>query len=182
VRTAFWDLETTALRASFGQLLCGVIGEFDPVRPLEPKLTVFQLHKYRTPKERCDDSGLALDLAAELDQYDLVIGFNSIMFDKKFLDTRLAKYGYPGSHIARHKDLLYVLRYKFSLQSNSLKNAAKFFFGSTLKTDLSWDTWRLAHAGDRESYEMVIDHCKWDVLELARIWDRVKSVAGDLRA
>ena len=181
MRTAFWDLETTALRASFGQLLCGVIGEYDPKHPTEPAITKFELHNFKTPKGRCDDSGLAVDISDALIQYDLVIGYNSIMFDKRFLDTRLARHGHPGSMIARHKDLLYVMRSKFSLQSNSLRTVARFFFGDTLKTELSWDLWRLAHAGDPEAYAEVVKHCIMDVIELSRVWDRVKLVAGDLR-
>lgn len=134
-----------------------------------------------TPKNRCDDRGLAIRLKEYLEQFDLAVGYYSKRFDEVFLNTRLAKYGLPAMRLQRHKDIYFVMKTHFSLQSNSLKNVAIFLFGKTLKTDLSLDLWRLAHAGDPEAYEAVVEHCVFDVKELARVWDRVKSVAGDLK-
>lgn len=181
MRIGYWDLETTALRADFGQLLCGVIGEHNSTNPLEPELSTYVLRDFKSPRGRCDDSQLAIDIKEHLEQFDLVIGYNSIKFDKNFLNTRLAFHGYGAVNIKRHKDLLYVMRYKFCLSSNSLKNACKFLFGNSQKTEMSMVRWREAHAGVRDAYDEVIYHCKQDVVELARMWDRVKDEAGVLK-
>lgn len=181
MRTVFWDLETTALKASFGQILCGVGGEYNPINPTEPVLTEFRLADFSTPKGRCDDKSLAVEIGRYLEQFDLVVGYYSKRFDEPFLNTRLAKHNLPAVKLQRHKDIYFVMKTHFSLQSNSLENVSIFLFGKTLKTKLSWDLWRLAHAGDAEAYEAVVEHCRYDVKELARVWDRVKSVAGDLK-
>lgn len=181
MRIAFWDLETTALDADFGQLLCGVIGEFESSHPLEPRLDVFTLDNFDTVDGRCDDSKLAVVLRDELEQYDLVIGYNSVRFDAPFLNTRLIDCGERGTMFRRHKDLLYTMRHKFRLGSNSLANVTRFLFGQTNKTTMSKKTWRRAHAGDRKAYDEVIYHCEQDVNELARVWMKVKDVAGVLR-
>lgn len=180
MQVGFFDLETTALDADFGQLLCGVIGEYDPQSPEEPGLIKYELDDFDTPEGRCDDKGLAVTLREELSRYDLIVSYNGSRFDIPFLNTRLAAEGERGLSAKRHKDLLYVMRYKFRLQSNSLKNVGNFFFGHTVKTDMDKRTWRAAHAGSRTAYNEVIDHCRMDVIELARVWHRVKDVAGPL--
>lgn len=180
MQVGFFDLETTALDADFGQLLCGVIGEYDPKRPDDPLLYNIVLPDFETPEGRCDDSKLAIVLRDLLSTYDLIVSYNGSRFDIPFLNTRLAAAGERGLTAKRHKDLLYVMRYKFRLQSNSLKNVGNFFFGHTVKTDMDKRTWRAAHAGSRAAYDEVIDHCRKDVVELARVWHRVKDVAGTL--
>lgn len=181
MRIAFWDLETTALDADFGQLLCGVIGEYRTEAPCEPNLLVYELEDFKSPAGRCNDRDLAVRIRDRLEEYDLVIGYNSVRFDRPFLDTRLTAYKERGVRIQRHKDLLYTMRGKFRLGSNSLKNVGKFLFGDTIKTEMSKTCWRQAHAGLRASYDEVIYHCQQDVIELARVWDEIKSVAGVLK-
>lgn len=181
MRIGFWDLETTALDADFGQLLCGVIGEYVSTDPLTPMVHPFELDDFKSPEGRCDDRGLATRIRDYIESFDLLVGYNSILFDKRFLNTRLAAYGERGCRFPRHKDLLYVMRSAFRLNSNSLANASIFLFGRTLKTAMDKRRWRQAHAGLRAAYNEVIEHCVYDVLEVARMWDRVKDVSGILK-
>jgi uncharacterized protein YprB with RNaseH-like and TPR domain len=177
----FFDLETTSLDADFGQLLCGVVGEYNSGYPLQPLLKTFRLTNVSTPEGRCNDHELAVAIRDELEQYDLVISYNGVRFDIPFLDTRLIDWNERGVRLIRHKDLLYTMRTKFRLQSNSLKNVTKFLFGETQKTEMSKRRWREAHAGNPAAYEEVIVHCHYDVLELARVWEAIKTVSGVLR-
>ena len=147
--------------------------------PQAPRLKTFELADFKV--ERWDDLSLAIALRDELEQYDLAISYNGARFDVPFLNTRLAEYGEQGLVLLRHKDLLYTMRGKFRLGSNRLARVTQFFFGQTQKTAIDPKTWRRAICGRRKDYDYIIDHCKLDVIELARVWDRVRTVAGALR-
>ena len=178
-RVAYFDIESTGLDAEYGQLLCGVIGEHLTENPTEPRLHTFELEDFSG--RRWEDLSLAVALRDELEKYDLAISYNGANFDVPFINTRLAEAGERGMVLRRHKDLLYTCRGKLRLGSNRLARVTQFLFGETQKTSITPGVWRRAICGRRKDYEYIIKHCQLDVIELAKVWDRLKTVAGDLR-
>jgi uncharacterized protein YprB with RNaseH-like and TPR domain len=179
VKIGFFDFETTNLDARFGQLLCGVVGENNSADPYCPILHTFVLNDYEG--ERWNDKSLAQELRVELERYDLLFSYNGARFDVPFLNTRLKRHRLRGARIARHKDLLYTMRGKFRMGSNRLEVVEEFVLGSTNKTRLNPETWRMAIMGHEDSYQYVIDHCQADVQVLARLTNEIIDVAGVLR-
>lgn len=179
MRIGFADFETTALDARFGQLLCGVVGAHNSADPEEPILRTYTLADYED--ERWDDQALAKGLRDELERFDLIVTYNGARFDIPFLNTRLKRHRLRGVRVARHKDLLYVMRGRFRLNSNRLEVVEEFVLGQRAKTRLDPEVWRKAIMGHEESYAYVVDHCQQDVAVLARLWNEISDVAGVLK-
>lgn len=197
MRIGFWDLETSNLKADFGQLLCGVVGEYSTEWPDDPILHTLELPNFDW--ERWNDHELAVMIRDKLETYDLIISYNGRRFDEPFLNTRLAEVGERPVQITRHKDLLYVMRSRFRLHSNRLEVVERQFapayeydkrpkrqipkhaLKATGKTRLEPVTWRKALCGDDEAYQYIVEHCQRDVVGLCRVWNKVRPVLGVLK-
>jgi len=87
-----------------------------------------------------DDSKLAIAIRDELEKYDLIIGHNSKLFDRKFLNARLIKAGERSLKPIWHIDTMWVVRTHFRM-SSKLDNVQKMLGLSDEKTVIDWDVW-----------------------------------------
>lgn len=127
-----------------------------------------------TPKFRArrliDDGKLVRAIRDELEQYDLIVGWNSKMFDLPFINARLSKSGERPVRPHFHLDLMYYAGgTSMRIGSRKLINVQKYFGLGEEKTDITWEQWQEAGAGSKDAMDVVVEHCEQDVkvLELA---------------
>lgn|SRR5574338_12444 len=166
----FFDLETTALTAIMGRMLCASFadgwGSISTIR-------IDQTDR----NNQLDDRDLAVKTRDQLESFDIICGWNSKFFDIPFLNARLLRWEErPLRKDLKHIDLMYYARPPFArLGSSKLVNVQKFTHIEDSKTDVDWDTWQLAGLGDKDALNYVIEHCERDVMVLRGTFQRLKS-------
>lgn len=172
----FYDLESTDLAASFGRILCASFATLD-----EDPYTFRGDRKPYVGKTKIDDSRLVKAVRDELEGADMIVGWNSKLFDGPMINARLAKAGerplmLGEKHGVRHLDLMwYSGGQSMRIGSKRLDNVQKFFGSDHAKTPLDPETWALAATGDRPSMDGVVEHCESDVLVLRDLWPHLAS-------
>ena len=174
-----FDIETTNLSGLMGRVLCASFLPIVPGHKSKP-YTLRLDEKPWASKSRIDDGRLATGVRDELEKYNLIVGWNSKLFDAAFINARLAKAGERPLHPQFHLDLMYYAGgVSMRIGSRKLLNVQKFFNLSESKTEISWDNWNLAAGGDKASLDEVVEHCEADVKVLAEVyWHLLPSVAN----
>ena len=132
-------------------------------------------------KSPIDDSKLCAAIRDELEDYNLIVGWNSKLFDAAFLNARLAKVGERHLRPQFHLDLMYYMRgSSMRVGSSKLDSAQKFFKLSTTKTEIEWDHWAMTATGDAVSLDEVVQHCEADVKVLAEASWRLLPLVSNL--
>lgn len=172
-RMAFFDIESTNLGAIMGRMLVWSIADS------WGNITTARITDF--PQDSIiHDEGLAVALRDELERYDIIVGWNSKLFDVSFLNARLLRWGQrPLRQDLMHSDPMYKARqggYSARIGSSKLDNVAKFFRTDDQKTPLDWDTWNLAAAGDSEAMDKIVEHCEADVLVLRSVFGHLKPL------
>lgn len=179
-RIAFFDIETTDLNAMMGRILCWSIADNWG--------TITHKTIYDFPQASItDDRGVIQALRDELDKYDIIIGWNSKMFDISFLNARLVRWGKKPLLGKMHIDPMWRARagsYGLRIGSSKLVNVSKFVDrgASVEKTDVDWDTWALAQSGDRKAMEYLVEHCDKDVLVTRSVFNHLKPMVRSISA
>jgi uncharacterized protein YprB with RNaseH-like and TPR domain len=131
-----------------------------------------------TRRNQIDDRELAVTLRDYIeDNGDILVGWNSKLFDVAFLNSRLLKWGErPLRKDLKHIDLMYYAGGQFNrIGSRKLINVQKFSPDVDVsKTDVDWDTWALAGAGSKEALDYVVEHCEADILVLRKVFQQLK--------
>jgi uncharacterized protein YprB with RNaseH-like and TPR domain len=175
MRVVGWDLETTGLGANFGRILCCSFKVIQADQ--EGKVYTFRGddRKYRG-KDIVDDGPLALAIREELHKYDILVGHNSLLFDRKFLNARLLKAGHTSLLPRWHLDTMWVVRAHFRM-SSKLDNVQKMLGLPDEKSPITWDNWARAGAWVKSGMEEVAKHCEQDVKVLEEAyWKLLHSV------
>lgn len=176
---AYWDLETTY--SSQPRLLSGALADgFGNV-------TLFHLKDRETTVEtvNClgcglthtitrigclgdkwiDDSVMATKLRDVLDGYQILVGWNSVLFDEPVLNGRLMIHLERTLDPLTHKDLMYEFSgRKARLGRRSLENISTVFGSPHRKTPLNPRIWDEADHGDEAKYDLILEHNIADVL------------------
>jgi uncharacterized protein YprB with RNaseH-like and TPR domain len=170
MRVTFWDIESTDLTAGFGRLLCCSFFDLG-----SDAVETFRIDRrpWKT-KSIIDDSKLASAIRDRLHSADIVVGWNSKMFDAKFVQARLAKHGLAPLRLTKDHGTMHIDAMWSStamrIGSKRLDNISRFFDSPNRKTALDPDIWAAAATGDRESLDSVVEHCEADVRVLADLW------------
>lgn len=171
-RTVGFDLECTSLSGMIGRVLCCSFVEIGEDLEADRVWTIRGDDKPYRRKDLADDSRLAVAIRDTLETADIIVGHNSKLFDRKFLNARLAKAGERGLAPMWHIDTMWIVRTHMRT-SSKLDNLTKFL-GLPLKTDITWDDWARAVGGDRTSMDEVVTHCEADVRALAEAARKLK--------
>ncbi len=168
MRVVGFDLECSSLSGMIGRLLCCGFKEIvNPDLPIKTKPYVFRGDdpKYKNTKDLADDSKLAVAVRDELEKFDIIVGHNSKLFDRKFLNARLAKAGERGLVSQWHIDTMWIVRSHLRA-SSKLDNVQKFLGLEDEKTPITWDDWQRAVGGDKRAFDVIVKHNTQDVLVL----------------
>jgi uncharacterized protein YprB with RNaseH-like and TPR domain len=177
IPSVVFDIETTDLKGLMGRILCcsfldGTTGEVTTYRADE---------KPWKGKSKIDDSSLAVAIRERLENYKLIIGHNSKLFDVPFINARLAKAGERPIHVGWHLDTRWYLNSaSMRIGSAKLENAQKFFELGEAKTPISWEQWQLAATFDKPAMDEVVVHCEQDVKVLAELIPHVLPYVASL--
>jgi uncharacterized protein YprB with RNaseH-like and TPR domain len=171
LNVVFFDLESTALNGNWGRILCGSFAG------LEGDVTT--LRKDVAPlrgRTKIDDAKLAVALRKKVEEADIVVGWNSILFDIPLLNARLRVAGERPVNIGEkygrlHLDLMYYAGgQSMRIGGRSLDHVSNFFNVESSKTKLDGEAWQLAAAGDTEAMDAIVEHCEKDVEVLRQVF------------
>lgn len=153
----YWDIECTyssqprLLTCSFADVVGNV--------------KTFDLETHPGPGGWLDDSRLAMAIRDELEQYTILAGWNSKLFDIPVVNGRLAYHGLRPVRPQMHIDLMYYATGGFQrIGRKSLESVSKFYNVANSKTPLSPHLWDLADHGDMAAYQLIREHNIADVL------------------
>lgn len=165
---AYFDIETTF--SNWRRMLCGSIADsLGNVTTLS--------HDTHPGKNWQDDSALVKAYCEELDKYDVIVGWNSKLFDVPVLNSRMLYHGFRPYNPKMHLDLMYkATGSSIAIGRKSLDNVSKYFGVENKKTPLDPRTWDDADHGDRAAYEKIIEHCEADVLVLRDVYAKLKPM------
>src|SRR5688572_6481548 len=136
--------------------------------------------KYRNGKDLADDSRLAIAVRDELEKYDIIVGHNSKLFDRKFLNARLMRYGERPLKSMWHLDTMWIIR-THAAMSSKLDNVQKHMGLPDEKTPITWDDWQRGAGFDRAAMDQIVQHCEQDVIVLAQAYWRLLPFVRDIR-
>lgn len=168
MRIGVWDLETTGFNANFGHLLAGSVM---PLWGKKKDIVTFRIDQfpgYR--KAMWDDTRIVTEMVKALNEYDVLVGHNSVDFDTKFINTRALDNRTPWvkpdmKHVDSKRACKKFLRFGY----RSLDNLSILLETKDKKTPLIAKQWRKAIGGDTASLDMIVKHNVQDVLTLAEI-------------
>lgn len=184
MRVAAFDLETTDLKALMGRILCCSFAEIR----YGHKPRVWTFRSDRAPwqdKDPISDKKLVCAIRDELEKYDVIVGWNSKLFDLPFLQARLLANGETRRVSPHwHLDLMWNAGGSSNrIGSRKLVNVQKFLQLPESKTDIDWATWQRAANGDGKAMNKIIHHCQQDVKVLEQAyWKLLPSVTRLERA
>lgn len=181
MRIVAFDCETTDLKALMGRILCC---SFYPIVGSEKVGgDVYTLRgdaKKLKDRDIINDHKLVCAIRDELEKYNVIVGWNSKLFDLPMINARLAKYGERLCHPQMHLDLMYYAGgCSLRIGSKKLVNVQKYFQLGEEKSEIAWEQWQRAAALDKAAMDEVVDHCERDVKVLNEAyWKMIGSVAN----
>jgi uncharacterized protein YprB with RNaseH-like and TPR domain len=129
-----------------------------------------------------DDRELVRAYVDALNEYDILLSWNGILFDIPVLNARLAFWGAQDGKGPRrvnpnmHIDLMYYATGRFNrLGRKSLQNVSEYFAVGSEKTPLRIRTWNGAMQGKPEDYAKIVEHCDRDVQVLRDVFPVLKQ-------
>jgi len=172
-RIGFLDIETSNLNANFGVILCWSI------KPLGKRVIsdVLSPRDFRNGKEFYIDKRIVKTLIQEMSNYDRLVTHYGSKFDIPMIRTRALICGveFPPYGSIIHNDTYYMAKGRLKLNSYRLDVVAQSLFGKSDKTHLSGNIWVAAGRGNRKALKYILEHNKIDVMELEKIWMKLKD-------
>lgn len=167
-----WDIESTHLKADWATILCIGWKWYGA-----PEVQVPSLMDYKGwNKDVTDDSKLLKDFHDVLMEADMLVTYFGKGFDIKMVQSKFLEYGLPVLPNIPHVDLFFTVKSGMTLTRKSLDNVSRYLNLENEKSYVSGKIWKKAMAGDRESINYVIEHCKADVLVLEELYTKLRPL------
>jgi uncharacterized protein YprB with RNaseH-like and TPR domain len=173
-KVLFFDIESTALNATFGTILCigyKFLGDDEVFVP-----TILDGKKRGN---MLDDKKLVERFAKVYNHSDYSVGHYSSRFDLPMIRTKLLKWGLPPLQPKPHIDTWWIARRELKLHSNRLAVLQDFLGCPTSKTPLKPDDWIQAAHGSKPALDYIVDHCRADVLVLEEVFLKLRPLAKE---
>jgi uncharacterized protein YprB with RNaseH-like and TPR domain len=168
IKSGYFDIESTY--SSWRRVLCGSIVDE------HGNLETYTLDTH-PGKDWLDDSVLVEAYARRLEEFDVLYSWNGKLFDVPVLNSRLLKFGLKPVEAQMHVDLMYkATGSALAIGRKSLENVSKYFQVNNKKTPLDVRIWEAADHGDKEAYDLIIEHCEADVRVLRDVFGKLKSL------
>ena len=170
MRTFVWDIECTNLRSDIGTLIVVVFGELNG----DGEIKKYYVNDIVSSK---GEKNLAKWTLKMVESCDILIGHNSVSFDKNFVNGVLVRLGLPKMPKRIHLDTMFAARYglKGLYQSVSLENLCDILNVGIKKDKPSKHDWRKANILDVKSIRRLIFRCKEDVRATNGLWLKLKE-------
>lgn len=181
-RILLWDLETAHIEAKVWSLFKPMINHSDIINDWFILCGAYKfLGEKRVHVAKCtkqellnrDDKRIVKQLAAAVEEADLIIAHNGDAFDIKKLKARILKHNLkPISH-KKSIDTLKVARKEFKLTSNRL-DAIGDFLGVGRKISNPAGLWNHVEAGSMKHMKLMVEYNKQDVILLEDVYLRLR--------
>jgi uncharacterized protein YprB with RNaseH-like and TPR domain len=167
-RVAYLDIESSALNASFGIVLCYCLKGEDgkwfkrSITPEEIRSGVF-------------DKPLLKQFCKDVRHFDRVIGYYSSKFDIPFLRTRCIHHhlDFPIFKELLHTDMYFVAKRNTLPYSRRLGVLAPFFGIPSKGHPLNGDVWLKCLSGNQKAIDFVLTHCEEDIISTQKLWKKL---------
>lgn len=169
------DIETTALYADLGVVLCMSYESSE-----EPGV----IHTLRTdelnPKDwkrgvRGNDREIVKQANEVIRNHDIIVAHNGRFFDIPFLRTRAIVHRLAPLHDMVIVDPVRVARSKLRFQRNSLQRILDTLHIGEKKTPLDLSVWMdVLHNGNQAGMNEIVEHCEADVRALSAMLPTVR--------
>lgn len=171
-RVGFFDVETFDLKADIGIMLTYCIKDAGSDLIYSGVIDKKQIEKATREKTGDEDRNVVEKCVADIGRFDKLVTFYGKRFDMSYLRTRAMTMGmdFPDYGSISHIDMYDTVKRKFRLRSNRLEHACEFLLGESRKTRFDPLYWRCAMRGDEESLNMILEHNKFDVLDLEKLY------------
>lgn len=181
-KVGVFDIETSNLNADYGIILCAVFLDVNDKKPIV--LRWDEMGEFK--KDKSSDKELCLKIKNVIEEFDIIVGYNSSRFDFNFLKARLLKHGVDVLSPVKHIDLYYTVKYKLKLHDAKLDSIAKFFGTKYQKTDVIGDMWVKALVGagtkiGKEAMDYIVEHCIYDVFVLREVFLKLKDMINIIK-
>lgn len=182
MRIVAYDLETSDLKALMGRVLCC---SFLPIvdrkflqsvpKRYHPRPYTFRgdSPEYFNKDDPIDDSKLVVAIRDELHRYNAIVTWNGKLFDNRFINAKLLKYGEEPLQTQFHYDPMWTVRNGLRVGSSKLVNVQKYLSLPDSKTEITWDDWARAQSGNTTAMDTVVEHCELDVKVLMEAYWRL---------
>ena len=183
VRVLFYDIETSPIKAWVWRVGKQVIRhhQLDDEYNLSGIICVGYKWNDRNPAKVIgwdyseQDSERVIERFDKIaEKADIVIGKNSDRFDVKHLNTQRMIAGLPGlpNWLNNTDDVERQFRKNFYFPSYSLDYLSKTLLKNKGKNDMRFDDWiNIVNQKSRSSYRKMLDYCKKDVEDTAKLWN-----------
>jgi uncharacterized protein YprB with RNaseH-like and TPR domain len=175
-RIGFFDIETSNLDANFGLILSYCIKDSDSDKIYQD---VISLKDIKSGTAGDEDRRVVESCVEDMKKFTKLVGYYSTKFDIPFVRTRAVSLGieFPDFGVIKHQDIYYLVKSRFKLNSNRLENACRVLLGETDKTKIEYKYWRGGMRGDPKSLAYILEHNKYDVLDLEKLYHKVIQYA-----
>ena len=169
-RLGFFDIETSNLKADYGIIFGYCIKSSDSDEIVERFITQKELRR-----SQCLDKEVVKQLIIDVQGFDRLVTHYGTRFDLPFARARAEYWGlrFPEYGTIFHTDTYYMARRALQISSNRLENVCNHLFGESQKTRIMAKYWIMGLQGDTKSIEYIADHCRKDVLDLERVYNRL---------
>lgn len=172
-RAYVWDLETTDLKADIGELRVAAFLDLN-TGAVEAR-TIDYFDGSHTARERA----LAIWARGKYEEADVLIGHNTLAFDRHFLQTVLVRHGEAPLADQWHIDTYQVARYGLKWSGGkSLANLADVLELELGKDKPSKNDWRRAIGREPDAVKRLMVRCVEDVRLNALVWQHPAMKAG----
>ena len=181
IKRLFFDIETSF--NIIGDFACGYNKHIGYNQILEERKIICICYKWEGQskvyslnwgKNKCDKQMIKSFLRV-LKQADEIVAHNGDKFDIKWIRGRCFIHGIDMMPSYNTVDTLKESRKQFNLNSNRLDYLSKIT-GSTGKISTDWTMWvKITMHNHKPSLNKMIAYCKKDVVELERVWFRMKN-------
>lgn len=169
-KIGFLDIETSGLKADFDFMLTWCI------KPLGSDKIAYSIVTKKEIFDGVFDKRVVSELLQELRKYDIIVTYWGTGFDIPFSRARadFFKLDFPKFGEMYHWDLFFHVRRLYATSRKSLEVITKFL-GIPGKTKLEYNVWFRARFGDPKAIAEVLDHNKYDVIILEKLYERIKD-------
>lgn len=152
MRFAAFDIETGALEASYGRLLCCCFKFFD-----EPNVRSVVVPHLR------DEPRALREISSIMREANVLVSWNGKRFDVPFLNAMCLARRRDPMPVGLHLDLLPHHRHYFRTRGHRLDGVQKDLATPSAKHDVPASDWKLALDGNAAALRRIVKHCEHDV-------------------
>lgn len=127
----------------------------------------------KTPE---NDKDICKQTADVIASADVVVTWNGIQFDYKFLQARMLHWGLGGLKYAGHEDLLMTARKRLGMRPRSLEEVGRFLGCKEVKQKVPKEVWLAVGRGDPKALKVWMSRCESDV----RLLEEIYHILGPL--